>query len=348
MSEQPTNGETTRNDLTTKKDPTTKLVRKHLSVLELAKELKGVAEAYQRSGMDRISFYEYKRRFQFQGFEGLKDLPPVAKFHPQATSNEVVQQIVALALEHPSWGCNRISDQLAIAGIAISFPTVQNILNNQGLGTRYEQLLKLEERGSSELIMLSEEQLWQVEKTNPAFWKRGVESSRPGELLCQNIFYIGQLKGIGKIYLHTVVDTFGSYAFGFLYTTKQPEAAVAVVHNEVLPFYQAREILVEAIQTDNGREFCGTERHPYELYLELNDINHRCTKVKQLQTNGFVERFLQTVRNKFFSVMLRQKLYASLDELQQNLDLWLVHYNMERAHQSYRNMVKRPMDAMNA
>ena len=145
-----------------------------------------------------------------------------------------------------------------------------------------------------------------------------------------------------------MVDTYGSYAFGFLHTTKQPEAAVAVVHNDVLPFYQARDITVSAILTDNGREYCGTEHHPFELYLELNDIEHRRTKVKRPQTNGFVERFHQTVGNEFFSVTLRQKLYSSVDELQQDLDTWLVHYNTERPHQGYRNMGKRPIDTVNA
>lgn len=145
-----------------------------------------------------------------------------------------------------------------------------------------------------------------------------------------------------------MVDTYGRYAFGFLHTTKQPEAAVAVVHNEVIPFYQARDISIQAILTDNGREFCGTERPPYELYLALNDIEHRRTKVQRPQTNGFVERFHQTVGNEFFSVTLRQKLYTSVDELQGDLDGWLIHYNTERPHQGYRNLGKRPIDTVNA
>lgn len=331
-----------------KNDPATKLARKRLSVLELARELGSVAEACRRSGMDRTSFYEYKRRFQLQGIEGLKDLPPVAKSHPQTTPDEVVQQIVDLALEHPAWGCNRLSDQLALQGVAISFPTVQHILNKQGLGTRYDRLLMLEERAATEPITLSEEQVRLIEKANPAFRERHVESTRPGELLSQDTFYVGQLKGIGKLYLHTVVDTYGSYAFGFLHTTKQPEAAVAVVHNDVVPFYQARAIPITTILTDNGREFCGTEHHPYELYLALNDIEHRRTKVKRPQTNGFVERFQQTVGNEFFSVTLRQKFYTSVADLQQDLDGWLVHYNTERPHQGYRNLGKRPIDTVNA
>jgi len=90
------------------RDAATKLAWQRLSVLELAAELGSVAEACRRRGMDRTSFYEWKRRFQTQGFAGLKDLPPIHKTHPQTTPAEVVDRIKALALEHPAHGCNRV------------------------------------------------------------------------------------------------------------------------------------------------------------------------------------------------------------------------------------------------
>lgn len=92
-------------------------------------------------------------------------------------------------------------------------------------------------------------------------------------------FSVGHLKGVGKVYLDAVVDTHGSYAFGFLQTGKLPEAAVAVRHNDVLPCYEDRGLAVEAILTDHGKEYRGTEAHPYELYLTLSEITHRTTKV---------------------------------------------------------------------
>ena len=64
-------------------------------------------------------------------------------------------------------------------------------------------------------------------------------------------FFVGSLKGEGKVYLHAVVDTCGSYAFGFLHVSKQPEAAVAVLHDVVLPFYTNLDLPVKAILTDN-------------------------------------------------------------------------------------------------
>ena len=186
-----------------------------------------------------------------------------------------------------------------------------------------------------------------IEKANPCYRERHVESSRPGELLCQDTYFVGSFKGIGKVYLHSLVDTYGSYAFGFLYAGRVPEAAVALLHNDVLPFYAERGIALGALLTDNGREFCGTAAHPYELYLALNDLEHRRTKVRSPQTNGFVERFHGTVQDEFFQPALRTRFYATVQDLQADLDTWLIHYNTERPHRGYRNRGKRPMDTIN-
>ena len=130
---------------------------------------------------------------------------------------------------------------------------------------------------------------------------------------------------MGKLYLDAVVDTYGSYAFGFLHTGKVPEAAAAVLHNDVLPFYQDRGLTVAAILTDTGKEYCGTDAHPYELYLGLNDVEHRITL------------------DEFFRTAFRTRFYESVEALQADLDAWLAHHNTERPHLGYRNHGKRPL-----
>jgi transposase InsO family protein len=327
-------------------DAELRVAHQKLSVLQLAESLRNVSEACRQRGVSRTQFYEYKRRFQTHGIEGLKDLPPIPKSNPLTTPPEQVERILALSLEHPTWGCNKLCDSLALEGIKISYPTIQNILNKHDMGSRYERLLKLEERSLSHEIELSPQQVAWIEKANPCFRERHIESSRPGEVLSQDTFYVGVLKGVGRVCLHAVVDTYGSYAFGFLHTTKQPEAALAVVHNDVLPFYKEKGLPVDAILTDNGREFCGKDTHPYELYLELNDIEHRKTQVRRPQTNGFVERFNRTVLDEFFRIAFRKKLYESVEALQVDLDAWLVHYNTERPHQGYRNQGRRPIETI--
>jgi len=244
------------------------------------------------------------------------------------------------------WGCVRLSDQLKLMGISVSSPTIQKILIKRGIGSKYQRLLKLEEQALDNKIELTPEQVEAIEKANPCFRERHVESSRTGELLCQDTFYVGHLKGVGRVYLQAVVDTYGSYAFRYLHTGKLPEHAAIVLHNEVLPQYKAWNIQVLAILTDNGREYCRKEHHPYELYLALNDIQHRTTKVGSPQTNGFVERFNRTVLDEFFRPAFRKKFYESVEQLQSDLDAWLHHYNHERPHRGYRNRGKRPIDTV--
>ncbi|MCC7015582.1 MAG: IS481 family transposase [Rhodospirillales bacterium] len=327
-------------------DAATKVARQRMSVLDLAAKLGNAAEACRRRGMDRSSFYEWRRRFQTHGLDGVKDLPPIAKSHPQTTPAEVQERIAALALEHPAYGCNRIEALLMLEGKRVSAITVQKILNERELGTRESRWLALERQNAERAIELTPEQVAFLEKQNSCFRERHVESSRPGELLCQDTFFVGTLKGIGKVYLHAVVDTYGSHAFGFLHVSKQPEAAVAVLHNDVLPFYRRLDLPVNAVLTDNGREFCGTDAHPYELYLAPNEIEHRRTRVRTPRTNGFVERFNGTVLAEFFRVTMREKVYATVEALQDDLDTWLVHYNTERPHLGYRNQGRGPWDTV--
>ena len=242
-----------------------KLAYQRLSILELAEALGNVSEACRQRGMTRTQFYEYKKRFQERGLEGLKDLPPIHKSHPQTTPPAVQEQVIALSLEYPKWGCVKLSDLLRLRGVSVSSPTVQNILIKHGLGQKYDRLLEVERRHLEEGLELTAEQLQALEKNNPCFRERHVESAQPGELLSADTCNVGTLEGIGRVYLHTVVDTYGSYAFGYLHTTKQPEAAALLLHNDVLPFYRDRRLPVSALRTDNGRAFCGRELHPYEL-----------------------------------------------------------------------------------
>jgi len=207
-------------------DPAEKVARHRLSVLELAEALGNVSEACRRRGMTRTQFYECKRRFQTHGLEGLKDLPPIHKTHPQTTPPEIEAESLALSLEHPGWGCHRLSDMMRLRGRYVSGPTIQNILARNGMATMYDRLLKLEETVAAEPVELTAEQVALIEKANPCYRERHVESSRPEELLAQDTFFVGHLKGGGRVYLQAVVNAYGSYVFGFLHTGKLPDPSV--------------------------------------------------------------------------------------------------------------------------
>ena len=149
---------------------------------------------------------------------------------------------------------------------------------------------------------------------------------------------VGTLKGIGKIYLQTVIDCHSRYAWGHLYTAKIPVTAVHVLNERVLPFFEDHAVKVETILSDNGREYCGRpDHHPFELFLQLEEIEHRTTQVRRPQSNGIVERLHRTLLDEHFRIQGRIKFYESVEEMQQDLDAYLKIYNQERTHQG-RNM----------
>ena len=324
-----------------------KIAHGRLDLLQLAERINNVTEACKRRGISRSQFYEYKRAFQQHGLDGLIDRPPVPNNCPHETPEDIKEKVIAMSIEHPKWGQLRVSDHLRLQGVSVSAATVRNIWMREGLETRYKRILRLEEELHGKGIELTEEHIKLIEKANPCFKERHVESPYPGYLLSQDTFMVGTIKGVGRIYLQAVVDTYSSYAFGKLYTSKHPITAVDVLNDKALPFYKSHGMSVEHILTDNGREYCGRAMiHPYQIFLELNDIKHRRTKVATPRTNGFVERFNRTVLDEFFSETFRKKFYASLEELQVDLDEWLEYYNTERPHRGYRNMGRRPIETI--
>ena len=322
-----------------------KLAQKRLTLLQLAEKLGNVSKACKMHKVSRSQFYEYKRSFQEFGLEGLIDKPPIPNSHPAEVPGEIKEKVIRLSLEFPAFGQQRISDQLAQDGISICPTTIRNIWLKENMETKYKRLLRLEESLAGKKVELTENQIKLLEKANPEFKERHVESHYPGYLLCQDTFYVGRLKGVGRVYLQCVVDTYGSLAFGKLYTSKKQETAADVLYDKVLPFYDENQIPVENILTDNGTEYNGRPMiHLYEIFLDFNDIKHRRTKVANPRTNGFVERFNRTVLDEFFRTAFRKKLYDSVPSLQEDLDQWIHHYNYERPHRGYRNQGRRPIE----
>lgn len=323
------------------------VIQKRLKVLKLAEELGNVTEACRRLGVSRTQFYVYKQRYEDQGLDGLRDQPPIPHSHPEATPPDIEELVLKLSLKHPAWGCDRLSELLDRKSISLSSQTVQNILNRHGMGTRRDRRLVLEKRYQDPAVELTTGQIKFLEKQNPAFRERENESSRPGEILSQYMFSVGTLVRVGRVYLHAVVDTYSNYAFGILDSSKRAETAVTVLKECVLPFFEKRDLIVEAVLTNNGREFCGTEAHPYEQFLADNGIEHWHSRLGKSQTSGFLARFRTIVLSEFFGDVFKTRFYRNLDELQEELNTWLVYYNTVRAHQGYPNMGLSPLESMN-
>jgi transposase InsO family protein len=137
-----------------------------------------------------------------------------------------------------------------------------------------------------------------------------------------------------RFYLQSAIDCCSRYGWGRFYTNKMPVTAVHLLNSDVLPTFEAHGIAVKTALSDNGREFCGRpDRHPYELFLQLEGIEHRKTRVKRPQSNGIVERFHRTLLDEHFRVEGRRTWFETVEEMQAALDAYLVTYNTERSHQ---------------
>jgi hypothetical protein len=219
----------------------TESIKRKLSLLALAEELDNVSKACQLMGYHRDTFYEVRRAFQVGGVAALvaeKRGPRNA--HPNRVSPEVEVKILDYALANPTHGSQRVSNQLRLQGVEVGPSGVRGVWLRHGLETRYKRLMRLEQQAQADTTyLLSEAQIRLLERHSVDFRLRHVESSRPGELLNQDTFYWGTLKGVGKVYVQVVVDVFCSLAFAKVYTSKMPITATDLLYDRVLPFYEA-------------------------------------------------------------------------------------------------------------
>jgi transposase InsO family protein len=327
---------------------TNPIIKHKAGLLNLAQELNNVSRACKVMGVSRDTFYRYQELVAEGGVDALIDKSRRSPNLKNRVDETIENAVKSYAIEFPAHGQHRTSNELRKKGIFVSGSGVRSIWLRNSLENFKKRLRALEAKVAAEGIVLTDAQIVALERKKHDDEACGeIETAHPGYLGSQDTFYVGNLKGVGRIYQQTYVDTFCKVAHCKLYTAKTPITAADLLNDKVLPFYQSQGITVLRILTDRGTEYCGkVEHHDYQLYLAINDIDHSKTKAMSPQTNGICERFHKTILQEFYQVTFRKKLYDNLDELQKDLDEWLRYYNNDRTHQGKMCNGRTPMSTL--
>ena len=316
-------------------------LRKHV-LDRVARREVTMVEAARQLGCSRSRLYELKDRYERYGEAGLFPKPRPGGTHPATVSPALRDQIVAYAVEHPTEGPRSIAARLVkprFGGWRVSHSTVYNVLHEAGLNRRSMRLAAAEALAASEGGPVTERALRDL-RAAQAVEHRHLGSDVVGEAVFLDTMYVGNLKGVGKVWQYTGVDGACSFGFAGAKAGKKTAAAMAqFLEHDIVPAYREAGIRLVEVITDGGPEFTGRafRRACTRLGIRWHKLPPRSPNL-----NAFVERFQGSVLHLHYRTAFRYRFYEHAEHIDDDLQAWLRYYNYERPHRGYRTRGRIP------
>lgn len=311
--------------------------QQRVRALDHARQSGNVAATCRTFGISRKTFYKWRDAAAKYGLEALMPKARRPPAMPNATPTHIVEMLLTLAITIPTLGCRQYADRLADQGFGISKSTVQNLLVAHGLGRRHQRLAR-----AAAITALTTGLVTEVAIEDEPFgfchW-----SGKPGGLVAVDSFYIGNLKGVGKVYQLTAVDTATRWAMVWLVVGTVDKTVSVAFFERIWATWRKMGFPIEAIVADNGPEYKATR---FADALAAKNVTRVFIPARSPNHNAVVERFQGTMLQECWRPAFHRLCFNSIRQLQREADAWCHTYNHQRRNHGDYMHGRRPADLL--
>ena len=321
-----------------------RIQEKRYKLIKQYYRLRNVTKVCEINGISKTTFYKWLRKYESSGMSGLRNSKPVPPSNPRTPTTDIKNKLISYSLRNPDLGCVKLALLLNSIGITLSSPTIQKILIEHKMGSRYDRWGLLEDEAAKGNMLLTENQISMLHKINPNLREKDRKLRCSGYLLFQDTLLVRNRKAKDEhFYIHFVIDSFSGYSFALTCPSLDQIYSVELLNRKVIPFFKTFNKQVSRILTDNGQPYTSKGKSKYNHFLEVYDIKHSLSSKRSLRFNGYVKRFINTIKREFSG--FKRYSYGLIDEsgFTSEFHEYLYDYN-NKPHRGYPNYGKSPVN----